>query len=372
MHISGTGLPSLLLPDLPRRRAPLAVQPFLPTVLFSATYFDAVCCPWSSSWSGRRRVLLLLLPLGLQGLRCLPVDPDASASTIAPDCCTSTGFFSSVCSGPFLLFAGGCGFTVWSLPLVLAAVVCCCFAGSSSGGQSTCASVLGQRSHQWFWTAATCRTVSAPLDLPSPQQPSFCCRHCHRVFLVVPLVVSCCPLNLHLFRGSCRPPSHCCNLLGYLEMSSLTRTILWPTSTTLAWCSAGRREGFGESMVPYPNILSTTSCCDLPIPVCCGLPLGLGAGVCCCCLPLGLQGLRCQYVDPTLFTSTSAPMCGFYSHQNFAMSLVRGLFRFFTAFTLVLYFGSLPLVFFLVSWCWCVAVAGSSLVLEMPSSFGLL
>ena len=105
-----------------------------------------------------------------------------------------------------------------------------------------------------------------------------------------------------------------------------------------------RREHGAVSEHPFNNLLLRCTFLD-----CCGLPIGLGAGVCCCCLPVGLQGLRCQSADPTPSTSTSAPMYGFDSHQNVAMSLVRGLFRFFTMVLCLWFFAS----WYVVCCCCC-------------------
>ena len=133
-------------------------------------------------------------PLGIQGLWCLPVDPTRLASTMAPDCNSSTGVF-------FRMLRPGSALFYWLRFHCLVSRFG--FGGGRvllfrwfffRGKEHLHLPVRPEESSR-LWTAATSCTVSAPLDLLSPEQPGLSCRHCHRAFLVVSPVVSCCPLQ---------------------------------------------------------------------------------------------------------------------------------------------------------------------------------
>ena len=173
-------------------------------------------------------------PLGLQGLRCLPVDPTPFTSTMVP----VYGFYSTriltcVWSAAWLCSRlNGCFWPLvvlfWRRRGVLLLLI---------AHQGDRAPAHQARSS---WTAAASRSmVPVPFDLNSPHQP---------VFLVVFRGCLAGPSNPHLFRkspsspfsaGICSGPGMC--LLCPVQYG-------WPstTLTTLVWCS-GRREDSGES-----------------------------------------------------------------------------------------------------------------------------
>ena len=167
------------------------------------------------------------------------------------------------------------------------------------------------------------------------------------------------PSNLCLFRESCGSPFSAVTawILEYVVFN-LYVMACYDFSAMVLWEKRRSRRQHG-TICKYPDD-------SILFRLLWSFP-ALGAGVCCCCFPLGLQDLRCLSVDPTPFTSTMVLVYGFYSHQNVDTCLVRGLFRFYIYFGLLLWFcalhlgGSVLLLLVVL------------LVLEMPSSaLGLL